>query len=53
MTEIIEKLPDHRRRSFFLGLASDYEKLSATPDEDELLERDLWDTTSADGLENE
>jgi|AGTN01.2.fsa_nt_gi hypothetical protein len=52
MTKIVEQLlEDHRRRSFFVGLASDHAKLSDV--EDEQLERDLWDTTSADGLEDE
>lgn len=52
MTKIIEQLlEDHRRRSFFVGLASDHAKLSET--EDEQQERDLWDRTAADGLEDE
>lgn len=52
MTKIIEQLlEDHRRRSFFVGLASDHEKRSET--EGEQQERDLWDRTSADGLEDE
>jgi hypothetical protein len=46
-------LEDYRRKVFFKGLAADFAALKADPEAwaDELAERDLWDTTSADGLD--
>jgi hypothetical protein len=56
MTKVIEDLlEDHRKRSFFSGLAADYAALKKDSGawNDELSEQSLWDTTASDGLDQE
>lgn len=56
MTKVVEHLlEDHRRRSFFGGLSADYANLrkDSSAWEAEQQEQRLWDTTLADGLEDE
>lgn len=53
ITQIKQLVAEYRRRSFFRGLSSDYAKLGNDLTNDELLERDMWDATSADGLDDD
>ncbi len=47
-------MEDYRRKVFFQGLAGDYAALKADPEAwaEELEERELWETTLADGLDS-
>jgi hypothetical protein len=54
MTEALSRAVEaYRRAMFFEALAAGYASLTDEQRAEENAERDLWDTTSADGLTDE